>query len=99
MWLGKPVILADNRTAEGYIEDKVDGLVVNAGDAQTLSDKIRLLINDTKLAKKIGKNARLKVRRNEFKTLNCMQSIYNLAIENNHVNLDINGEPQLIKDY
>jgi glycosyltransferase involved in cell wall biosynthesis len=99
MWLGKPVILADKRSGEGYIEDGFDGLIVDAGDVKDLTEKIHFLLTNQNFAKTIGKNAQKKIRRNEFKTANCMQSIYNLAIEYNHLKYRTDGDPQIIQEY
>jgi glycosyltransferase involved in cell wall biosynthesis len=80
MWMGKPVILADKKSALGYIEDGVDGLVVAAGDAHGINTRIRQILADPALAAIIGEAARVKTHQPHYRTLNCMQAIYNIAL-------------------
>jgi len=99
MWMGKPVVLADRKSAKGYITDGTDGLVVDAGDIEALRSKIIALLNDISLARKIGENAQKKARRPEYRTLNNQQSIYNIAIRRHCKRLNLSAEDRLIEMY
>jgi len=80
MWMGKPFIMADKKSAEGYFKHEVDGLIVEAGDVVALKNEIMRLLDDKKLAQKISQKAKKKVNQKYFTTLNTMQSIYNISI-------------------
>ncbi len=81
MWMGKPVVMADRRSAIGYFEEGVDGLIVEAGDVEVFRTEIKRLLGNRAEAQAIGARAAEKLHDPAFRTLNCMQSIYNLAIE------------------
>lgn len=89
MWMGKPVILADKESAVGYIEDSQDGLVVEIGDVEGLRNKICQILDTPSLALRLGKAARAKIDTPKYRTLNCMQTIYNLALK---IELAKNGQ-------
>lgn len=80
MWMGKPVILADEMSAIGYIEDGLDSLVVAAGDTQGLAKKIRQLLEDTELAARLARAAQAKARDPKYRPVNHIQAIYNVAL-------------------
>lgn len=58
---GKPVIGADIGGISELIEDGNDGLLFEAGNADILTDKINYLLDNRKLVKEMGRNARKKV--------------------------------------
>ncbi|GEM_PF-6358951 len=70
MWMGKLVVLADEKSAIGYIEDGKDGLVVAAGDAEGLKAKIQLALNDLDLSTRLAKAAQSKARDPKYRNLN-----------------------------
>jgi len=80
MWLGKPVVLADENSALGYIVDGENGLVVNIGDIENLRNKINLLISDSSLCQRIAKKGQMEVQKKEYSPVNVIQYIYNTAI-------------------
>ena len=81
MWMGKPVVMADKRSAVGYFDEGTDGVIVEAGDAEAFGREIKRLLDNPAEATEIGRRAAEKLHDPAYRTLNCMQSIYNLAIE------------------
>jgi glycosyltransferase involved in cell wall biosynthesis len=81
MWMGKPFVMADRKSAEGYFLDGEHWLIVDAGDAESLREAVQRLLDDPRLAASMAARAQEEVRRSGYRTLNCMQDIYNLAIE------------------
>lgn len=81
MWMGKPFVMADLKSAEGYFEDGRHWFVVDHGDVEALRHRVRRLMEDTALATQMSEEARTAVRQPRYRTLNCMQEIYNLALE------------------
>lgn len=59
--LGKPVIGSDIGGIPELIEDGVDGLLFEPGNAEELSEKIAYLISRPQLGEQMGKNARKKM--------------------------------------
>ena len=90
MWMGKPFVMADLKSADGYFENGKDWVVVPAGDSEALADKLRELLENEEYRLKLSKNARETVRQSRFKTLVCMQDIYNIAVE---IECNKKGEP------
>lgn len=80
MWMGKPFVMADRKSAEGYFRDGEYWLIVDAGDARALREAVKRLLEDPHLADSIARRGRAEVRHPGYGTLNCMQDIYNLAI-------------------
>jgi glycosyltransferase involved in cell wall biosynthesis len=60
---GCPVITSDLKVLHEIIEDGVDGELVKPEDPQELSEAICKLLNDGSYAKKLGLNARKKVKK------------------------------------
>ena len=58
MACSKAPIVFDFPFSREFITDMQNGLQAKAKDAKDLSEKIRLLLNDKKLGRKLGKNAR-----------------------------------------
>jgi glycosyltransferase involved in cell wall biosynthesis len=81
MWMGKPVILADEKSAEGYIVDGMNGFVVPAANPGPLRRKILQVLEDEDLRHRIGENAKNYARQPMFTTLNCMQTVYNEVLK------------------
>ncbi len=80
MWMGKPFVLADRRSSYGYFTDGIHWLVTDAGDAGSLRQLVRRVLADPALAHELGRAARALVQQPQYRTLNCMQDIYNIAI-------------------
>ena len=57
MSMGKPTIVTDPAGASDYIEDGVDGLLVEPGDPEALRSAILKLLSDPELAQRVGANA------------------------------------------
>ncbi|WLE96833.1 MAG: glycosyltransferase [Candidatus Electrothrix communis] len=60
MAMEKPTIVTDCRGAIDYIEDGVDGILIEPGDIKSLRNTIDKLMKDRKLRKFIGANAKRK---------------------------------------
>ena len=99
MWMGKPIVMADKRSAIGYIEDGVDGLVVEAGDIEGMRSALKKLVDDVQLRQKMSQAAQDKVKQPFYTTLNCMQRIYNLALKVHFERKGIKLEKDLIQLY
>ena len=61
MWLGKPTIVTDPAGACDYIDDGMDGVLVEPGDAAALRQAIVRLLADRAAAQAMGVRARSKV--------------------------------------
>lgn len=58
MACGKPIITGDGPPAREIFTDYEDGLLCKRGNPQDLADKIMILLKDTGLRQKLGRNAR-----------------------------------------
>ncbi|MFH1402724.1 MAG: glycosyltransferase family 4 protein [Candidatus Altiarchaeota archaeon] len=58
MSCGKPVVASNIGGIPTVIEDRVNGMLANPGDAKDLAGKILEVLCDKKLSEKLGKNAR-----------------------------------------
>jgi glycosyltransferase involved in cell wall biosynthesis len=54
MALGKPIIIANGASSRDYIQDGIDGLMYEQGNYNQLKEKIELLLNEPKLAARLG---------------------------------------------
>jgi glycosyltransferase involved in cell wall biosynthesis len=61
MALGKPVIGSAVGGIPELIDDGENGLLFTMGDERDLREKIKMLMNDSKLASRMGSRAREKV--------------------------------------
>ena len=61
MACGRPVIASDTGGLREIIEDRVDGILFQPGNADDLAQKIEYLLDNNSLRKKIGERAREKV--------------------------------------
>ena len=80
MYFGKPVILADLDSAQGYVRDGVDGYSVAAGDVEALRSAAEKVWQDSALLDRLARRARRKARRGIYSTRGHMASIYRLAL-------------------
>jgi glycosyltransferase involved in cell wall biosynthesis len=80
MWMGKAVVVGDINSAQGYIENGVNGVVVPAGSVEALRSCVQFLLENPAVVEELGAKARVTARQARFTTLSCMQSIYNLAL-------------------
>jgi glycosyltransferase involved in cell wall biosynthesis len=80
---GIPVIGSNLGAVANIIEDGVDGLLFEAGNARDLADKVIRLWNDTELCRRLGRNARTKAVRlwNPERHLKGVLETYSKAIE------------------
>jgi len=70
----KPVITyEDSGGVTEFVEDKVSGLVAKAGDIDDLASKISILAKDLELTKKLGKNAKERVKNITWKR--CVEKL------------------------
>ncbi len=76
--VGTPVISSANEGAMEIIEDKENGYVVPIGDGKAIADRIRLLINDTKLLAQLSDSAQKTIasRMSHNKTVQDMESYF-----------------------
>jgi len=79
MYLGKPTIVVGARVAEGYVEDGINGLVVNYGDAASLARAIGSLWESPLARERIGRAARESA--GERTTETFMKDIYAHAMD------------------
>ncbi len=61
--MSKPIVTTDTVGCREVVEDGYNGFLVPVRDAETLSKKIELLINDKDLRISMGKNGRIKVEK------------------------------------
>jgi glycosyltransferase involved in cell wall biosynthesis len=60
----KPIVVFDTAFSREFISNMQNGILARACDAKDLSDKIRILLVDEKLRRKMGQNAYAYVRKN-----------------------------------
>lgn len=84
MRMGKPIVLADARSAPGYFDDGVEGHVVAAGDEKGLRAAVERIMGDEDLHARMSEAARRRVDSPLYGTLEHMQSIYNVALQIHH---------------
>jgi glycosyltransferase involved in cell wall biosynthesis len=77
MLMGKPTIAVGRRWAGDYIDDGVNGLIVDYEDPQGMREAVRRLLDDPDGARRMGDQAR--ARAADFTTQRCMETVYNLA--------------------
>lgn len=99
MALGKPIVLADVRSAVRYMESGQEGLVVEAGDAVALAGAIQTCLADAPFRARASLAGRSRMQQSLYGTAQHMQSIYNCALRLEHRRLDRVGEPVLIESY
>lgn len=63
--LAKPIVTTDTVGCREVVDNEINGYLVPIKDAQSLADKIELLVNDENLRDTMGKNGRIKAI-NEF---------------------------------
>jgi glycosyltransferase involved in cell wall biosynthesis len=99
MSMGKPIVLADRRSAPGYLENGVEGLVVDAGNVADLAGAIRTLLDDPERRQRMASAGLARLQNPIYGTAQHMQSIYNYALRLEHVRTGTVGEPVLIEMY
>jgi glycosyltransferase involved in cell wall biosynthesis len=62
--MGRPMVVTDVGGQNELVEDGKTGFLVPAGDASSLADRIALLLRDSELRKRLGKNAKSYVDKN-----------------------------------
>jgi glycosyltransferase involved in cell wall biosynthesis len=77
MLMGKPTIAVGRRWASDYIDDGVNGLIVDYEDAEGMRMAVRRLLDDPDGARRMGEQAR--ARAADFTTQRCMETVYNLV--------------------
>jgi glycosyltransferase involved in cell wall biosynthesis len=82
--MGKPVIAANVGGLPELVEDKVNGLIFEMGDAEDLSEKILYLLNNPNARKKMGIKAREIIEKNHTPELHYERiiALYQSLLEN-----------------
>jgi hypothetical protein len=80
MACGKPVVIADQVSAEWYVRDGIDGLVVPIADPDAMKRAISSLLNNESLASRLAQNAVDRFREGQFEIPRTLASIYRLAL-------------------
>jgi len=78
MAMGKPVIVTDKKGTLDYIEDGVDGFLLEPGDIEGLSKVITRLMENPELRKIIGENAKEKA--DKFNGSEYLKNLRELAV-------------------
>lgn len=99
MWMGKPFVMADEKSASGYFDKGEHWIVTRAGDPAALRAAVQQLLDDPDLLERIATAGQREARRPEFGTLACMQSIYNHAIRAEAEKRDVDCSPHLYALY
>ena len=77
MLLGKPTVAVGRKWAVDFIDDGVDGLIVDYEDTEGLRNAIRRVLDDPEAARRMGERAR--ARAAAFTTRRCMETVYGLV--------------------
>lgn len=80
-----PVIVSDAEGLKEVVENNKTGFVVERKNAKAIAEKIKLLINDKELRKKMGKEGRKRVKEiyDWQKNVDSMLKIYESIVTNN----------------
>lgn len=79
MYMGKPTIVVGKKVADGYIQDGINGIVVDYGDVAGLRKAIGDLNDDPKLLEKIGKSGYSYA--SQLTTDAFVRKLYSLALD------------------
>lgn len=99
MRMGKPIVLADERSAPGYFDDGVEGHVVAAGDVEGLRTAVERILGDDERTARMSAAARRRVDSPIYGTLEHMQSIYNVALQIHHRREGTETAPVFVEQY
>jgi len=77
MAMGKPLIVADTKGALDYIDNGVNGVIVQSGDYHALNTVLKKLINEPELAKSMSDNGEMIYEK--YSTHKCMENILDIA--------------------
>ncbi len=80
MYYGKAIIVSKVPSVIDYIEDGETGILYEPENVKDLSDKIKLLIEDDNLRKRIGKNAKIAVEK-KYNEKRMGQEVYQFVKE------------------
>lgn len=82
MSTGKPVVVSDIPGMDEIIKNGFNGILVQPRDASALSDKIIDLLNDKKLRKRLGRNARQTMLKSFTwkRHIRLLQAVYEEAV-------------------
>lgn len=75
--VGKPIVTFDVDGAWEIVEDGNNGFIVPMKDVNMMTEKIKILIDNKKLRKKMEKNSRLKVG-HQWSIKNMVKEIDNI---------------------
>lgn len=83
MYFGKPVVAFDVGGISEWLKDGENGFLVNFPDKKQFAERIKLLLEDSSLAEKFGRNGKEMVKRflNKEEHINRLLKIYNNVIE------------------
>lgn len=79
MALGKAVIVTSTPGTVDYVYDGINGMLVQPGDVLSMQEKIKMLMDDPQLSKRIGIQAR-KMVEDEFSERIFANKIYDLVV-------------------
>ncbi len=77
MLMGKPTVAVGRRWAVDFIDDGVNGLIVDYEDPEGLRQAVRRLLDDPEAARRMGAAGR--ERAASFTTARCMETVYDLV--------------------
>jgi glycosyltransferase involved in cell wall biosynthesis len=77
MLLGKPTVAVGRKWAVDFMDDGVDGLIVDYADPEGLRKAIRRILDDAEAARRMGERAR--ARAAGLTTQRCMETVYDLV--------------------
>jgi len=79
MMMGKPTIAVGRKWAVDFIEDKVDGMIVDYGDVAGLRSALSWVLENPQEAEKMGQRARSKAE--NFTSRKAMGTIYQMVLD------------------
>jgi len=78
MAMGKTVIVADSNSADEYIENGIDGLIIPPEDVDAMRAAIISVMNNARICKTIGENAKLKS--NMYPVAKFTKEVYSIVV-------------------
>lgn len=94
MYFGKPVVAFDVGGISEWLKDRENGFLVKFPDKKQFAERIKLLLEDSSLTEKFGRNGKEMVKRflNKEEHINRLLQIYHEVIDMWQSDTETKGE-------
>lgn len=77
--LSKPIIITSTPSTQGYIENNINGILIEPKDAQLLANKIKMLLSNPTIMKQLGNAINESIKK--FSPDNYAETLKNIILE------------------